>query len=194
MRKKQPRFARGRSAEHHDADAPLQLLDEAALLRRVDALERPFLLALDCIQDPHNLGACLRAADGAGVDTVILPKDRSAKVNETVRRVACGAAEELAIAQVVNLAQVIQALQQRRNCWVVGAADQADNELHQADLRGPLLLVIGAEGSGLRRLTRERCDQLVRIPMRGALPCLNASVATGICLYEALRQREAAES
>jgi len=148
----------------------------------------PFLLVLDGVTDPHNLGACLRSADAAGVQAVIVPKDRAATLNATVRKVACGAAEVVPLIAVSNLARCLDKLKQR-GLWLVGADGEAECDLWQQDLRGPLALVMGAEGKGLRRLTRERCDWLVRLPMQGSVSSLNVSVATGICLFEALRQR-----
>lgn len=160
--------------------------DLAALL---DGLDRaPFLLVLDGVTDPHNLGACLRSADAAGVDAVIVPKDKSASLNATVRKVACGAAEIVPFITVTNLARTLQELQQR-GIWIFGAAGEADQALYDADLTGPLALVLGSEGKGLRRLTREHCDALVAIPMAGEVSSLNVSVSTGVCLFEAVRQR-----
>lgn len=146
------------------------------------------LLILDGVQDPHNLGACLRSADAAGVHAVIAPRDRAAGVTATVRKVACGGAESVPFIQVTNLARTLRYCQEQ-GIWLVGASGEADMELYEADLAGPLGLVLGAEESGLRRLTKEHCDNLVRIPMLGRVESLNVSVATGICLYEALRQR-----
>jgi len=147
-----------------------------------------FLLVLDGVQDPHNLGACLRSADAAGVQAVIAPKDRSASLTPTVRKVASGAAEAVPFIQVTNLARTLRKLKQA-GIWLVGAAGEAGASLFDADLTGPLALVMGAEGKGLRRLTRETCDTLVHIPMAGTVASLNVSVATGICLFEAVRQR-----
>lgn len=160
-----------------------QLLD---LLDRLD--HPPLLLVLDGVTDPHNLGACLRSADAAGVDAVIIPKDKSVGLNATVRKVACGAAETVRLVAVTNLARCLDKLKER-GVWLVGAADQADSSLYDQDLKGAIAMVMGSEGSGLRRLTRESCDFLVSIPMAGALSSLNVSVATGVCLYEARRQR-----
>jgi 23S rRNA (guanosine2251-2'-O)-methyltransferase len=158
----------------------------------IEQLEHPaFLLILDGIQDPHNLGACLRSADAAGVDAVILPKDRSAPLNATVRKVACGAAEVVPVVRVTNLARVMRQLRDA-GIWIYGAAGEADSTLYDIDLCGPLALVLGGEGKGLRRLTREHCDGLVSIPLAGSVSSLNVSVATGICLFEARRQRAAA--
>lgn len=154
--------------------------------------EPPLLLILDGITDPHNLGACLRTADAAGVHAVIAPADRSAGLTPVACKVASGAAETVPFVQVSNLARTLRHLQEAHRLFLVGAAGEAERSLYDADLRGPLGLVMGAEGSGLRRLTREQCDLLVHLPMHGRVESLNVSVATGICLYEALRQRGAA--
>lgn len=154
----------------------------------LDNLEIPFLLILDGVTDPHNLGACLRNADGAGVHAVIVPRDRSAQLNATVKKVACGAAETVPVISVTNLARTMRLLQER-NIWIVGTAGEADHTLYQSKLTGPLALVMGAEGEGMRRLTREHCDELISIPMAGSVSSLNVSVATGVCLFEAVRQR-----
>ena len=154
----------------------------------------PFLLILDGVQDPHNLGACLRSADGAGVHAVIAPKDRSVGLTPVVSKVASGAAESVPFFQVTNLVRTLKALQRDYGVWLVGTAGESDRILYQADLKGPLALVMGGEGKGMRRLTREACDYLVRLPMHGAVESLNVSVATGICLYEAVRQRSAVKS
>lgn len=138
--------------------------------------------------DPHNLGACLRTADAAGVHAVIVPKDKSASLTPVARKVACGAAETVPLVRVTNLARCLRGLQEL-GVWLVGTAGEATTSLYQADLKGPLALVMGAEGKGMRRLTREHCDLLVTIPMHGHVDSLNVSVATGICLYEAVRQR-----
>jgi 23S rRNA (guanosine2251-2'-O)-methyltransferase len=165
------------------------VLGEGALDDLLDQLDGPpFLLVLDGVQDPHNLGACLRTADAAGVTAVIVPRDRAAGLSPVVRKVASGAAEIIPLIQVTNLARTLKGLKDR-NIWIVGTDDQADKSIYDADLKGPLALVLGAEGPGLRRLTKENCDTLVTIPMRGAVESLNVSVATGVVLYEALRQR-----
>lgn len=149
----------------------------------------PFLLVLDGVTDPHNLGACLRTADAAGVHAVIAPRDRACGLNATVRKVASGAAETVPFVQVTNLARTLRLLRDN-GVWVVGTAlEGASGSLYQGRLTGPLALVLGAEGQGLRRLTRENCDELVYIPMHGLVESLNVSVATGIALFEALRQR-----
>lgn len=148
----------------------------------------PFLLVLDGVQDPHNLGACLRSADAAGVHAVIAPRDRAVGLTPVVRKVASGAAETVPFIQVTNLARTLRMLKDK-GLWTVGADAEGDGDVFSADLRGPTVLVMGAEGQGMRRLTREHCDLLVRIPMQGTVESLNVSVATGICLFEAVRQR-----
>jgi 23S rRNA (guanosine2251-2'-O)-methyltransferase len=156
---------------------------EKALYELLDALEHaPLFLVLDQITDPHNLGACLRTADGAGVDAVILPKDGACPINETVRRVASGAAESVNVFYVTNLARSLKELQ-KRGVWVVGLADTAPQSIFEAELSRPSALVLGAEGKGMRKLTQEHCDQLVSIPMHGSVSSLNVSVATGVVLY-----------
>ncbi len=150
--------------------------------------EPPLLLVLDGVQDPHNLGACLRVADGAGAHAVIAPKDRSCGLTTAAIKVASGAAESVPYIVVTNLARTMRDLKER-GIWLIGADDEAPQSLYAAKLEGALGLVLGAEGEGLRRLTKESCDGLVSIPMRGAVESLNVSVASGICLYEARRQR-----
>ncbi len=163
--------------------------DEAYLYELLDGLEHaPFLLVLDGVTDPHNLGACMRSADAAGVDAVIAPKDNSAGLSPVARKVACGAAEVVPFIPVTNLARTLEKLK-ARGVWVKGAAGEATETLYSTELTGPVALVMGAEGEGLRRLTRETCDSLLKIPMAGTVSSLNVSVATGICLFEALRQR-----
>jgi len=163
----------------HDADLDA-LLDNLS--------EPPLLLILDGVQDPHNLGACLRTADAAGVHAVIAPKDRAVGLNSTVRKVASGATETMPFISVTNLARTLRNLKDR-GIWLIGTAGEAEQSLYQADLSGPVAIVMGAEEKGLRRLTRETCDALVTLPMAGSVSSLNVSVATGVCLYEALRQR-----
>ena len=148
----------------------------------------PFLLVLDGVTDPHNLGACMRTADAVGVQAVIVPKDKSASLTPVARKVACGAAETVPFVRVTNLARFLRSLQDK-GVWLIGTAGEANATLYQADFKGPVALVMGAEGKGMRRLTREHCDQLINIPMLGHVDSLNVSVATGVCLYEALRQR-----
>jgi 23S rRNA (guanosine2251-2'-O)-methyltransferase len=155
----------------------------------LDALtEPPLLLVLDGVTDPHNLGACLRVADGAGAHAVIAPKDHAAGLNATVSKVASGAADTVPYFMVTNLARTLGELKER-NIWVIGTAGEAEKSIYQVDLKGPTALVLGAEGPGMRQLTRKTCDELVHIPMKGAVDSLNVSVASGVCLYEALRQR-----
>ena len=159
------------------------ILDEAA--------SAPLVLALDGVTDPHNLGACLRVADGAGVHAVIAPKDHAVGLNATVAKVASGAAETVPYLMVTNLARSLTEMKER-DIRVIGTSDDAEATLYDIDLSGPVALVLGAEGAGLRQLTRKTCDVLVRIPMAGAVESLNVSVAAGVCLYEALRQRRPA--
>lgn len=150
--------------------------------------EPGFFLVLDGVQDPHNLGACLRTADAAGVHAVIVPKDNAVGLTPVVKKVACGAAEIVPFFAVTNLARTLRTLRDA-GVWIVGAAGEAESSLYQARFKGPLAIVMGAEEQGLRRLTRELCDELVYIPMAGSVESLNVSVATGICLFEAIRQR-----
>ena len=173
------------------AEARLQpALDEAALKTLLADLEvPPFLLILDGVQDPHNLGACLRTADAAGIHAVIAPRDKACGLTSTVRKVASGAAETVPFVQVTNLVRTMKSLQQD-GIWVIGTDLATDDSLFDTDLSGPLALVLGAEEKGLRRLTREACDALVKLPMHGSVQSLNVSVSAGVCLYEAVRQRE----
>ena len=172
----------------HSLDELLEKLEasqaDVPLAQRV----QPLLLVLDGVTDPHNLGACLRVADGAGAHAVIAPKDHAAGINATVAKVASGAAETVPYFMVTNLARTLGELKER-NIWVIGTSDTATQTVYDADLRGPLALVLGAEGDGMRQLTAKTCDQLVRIPMQGAVESLNVSVASGVCLFEAVRQR-----
>ena len=166
------------------------LASEGSLDAMLDAIEgTPLVLVLDGIQDPHNLGACLRTAEAAGVNLVVICKDRSAGITPVVRRAASGAAETLNIIQATNLARVLRALK-KHGIWLTGTSDEASDSLYATDLTGPLALVMGNEGTGLRRLTMELCDYLVSIPMAGQVESLNVSVATGVCLYEICRQRQ----
>jgi 23S rRNA (guanosine2251-2'-O)-methyltransferase len=171
------RVREGRQYQENDLPALLENLEQS-----------PFLLILDGVTDPHNLGACLRSADAAGVHAVIVPRDRSAQLNATAKKVACGAAETVPLIRVTNLARTMRFLQEQ-NVWIVGTAGEADHNLYQSKMTGPMALVMGAEGDGMRRLTREHCDELISIPMAGSVSSLNVSVATGICLFEAVRQR-----
>ncbi len=170
-------------------DTPIPYKDIHDILES-DLKEPPFFLILDGVEDPHNLGACLRVADAMGVNAVIAPKDRAAGLSATVRKVASGAAETVPFIAVTNLARTMRELQEA-GVMIVGTAAEAEQDLFSMELSGPVALVLGAEGSGLRRLTAETCDVLVSIPMFGSVESLNVSVASGICLYEARRQRQA---
>ena len=180
-------------ANHQGVIAHVMTLDhlvsEEDLERLVEARgEETFLLILDGVQDPHNLGACLRSADAAGVDAVIVPRNNAVSITATVSKVACGAAETVPFIQVTNLVRTLRMLKDA-GVWLVGADGTAKQSLYDIDLRGALALIMGGEGEGLRRLTRENCDYLARLPMAGTVESLNVSVATGICLFEAVRQR-----
>jgi 23S rRNA (guanosine2251-2'-O)-methyltransferase len=167
-------------------------LDEDDLMAIIAGQVQPLVLILDCVQDPHNLGAILRTADAAGVHAVVAPKDKAVGITDTVRRVSVGAADHVPFAQVTNLARTMEKLK-AAGLWLVGTSDHAKSKsIYQLDLRGPLALVMGAEEKGMRRLTEENCDFLASIPMAGKVECLNVSVATGVCLFEAVRQRSAA--
>ncbi len=156
----------------------------------LDALdEAPFILILDGVTDPHNLGACLRSADAAGVHMVIAPKDNAASITDVVRKVACGAAESVPFIPVTNLVRTMKQLQER-DVWIAGTTGDAEQDMYQANLKGGLAIVMGAEGDGMRRLTQENCDFLIKIPMAGEVSSLNVSVATGVTLFEAVRQRQ----
>ena len=183
---------RFRDANHQGVVAvvkPLPQLVEADLVPLLSESKKPCLiLILDGVTDPHNLGACLRSADAAGVDFVVIPKDKNVSITPVVSKVACGAAEMIPVVQVINLARAIEILQQE-GVWVYGAAGEATESLYQLDCTGNIAVVMGGEGDGLRRLTRERCDGLFSLPMQGCVESLNVSVATGVTLYEILRQR-----
>jgi 23S rRNA (guanosine2251-2'-O)-methyltransferase len=186
---KNPRSLGRRTHSHSDFQAVVPGLDENRLLELIDKLDHPpLLLILDTVQDPHNLGACLRTADAVGVDAVIAPKDRSVGLTDTVRRVACGGAERVPFSQVTNLARLIKQLQEK-NIWIIGTDSEASDDIYKADLTGPVALVMGSEGEGLRRLTKESCDKVVRIPMKGSVESLNVSVAAAVCLFEIVRRR-----
>ena len=161
---------------------------EGDLFEILDNKEQPLLLILDCVQDPNNLGAILRTADGAGVDAVIAPKDKAVGLTDTVRRVAVGAAESVPFVKVTNLARTMRELKER-GVWLVGTSDQATQSLYETDLKGAVAIVMGREGEGMRQLTEKECDFLVNFPMKGTVDCLNVSVSAGVCLYEAVRQR-----
>jgi 23S rRNA (guanosine2251-2'-O)-methyltransferase len=157
-------------------------LGEDAIDTILSKTDKAFVLVLDCVTDPHNLGAILRTADGAGVDAVIAPKDKSVGLTETVQRIAVGAAASVPFIRVTNLSRTMKKLQKEHGLWLIGTSDKATQTLYDMDFKGP-------EGPGLRRLTEENCDLLIGIPMAGKVDCLNVSVATGVCLYEAVRQR-----
>lgn len=181
-------------AGHDRHQGVVAFAEPASLARNVTELldglgkNNALLLILDGVTDPHNLGACLRVADGAGADAIIVPKDRSAQLNTTVSKVASGAAETMPFVAVTNLARAMRELKDA-GIWLIGTADDAPKTLYEVDLKGPVAIVMGAEGEGLRRLTKETCDELVHIPMYGGVASLNVSVASGICLFEATRQR-----
>lgn len=187
--------ARLRQLAGHDRHQGVVALAEPAAVARtigelLDSLtgEPALILILDGVTDPHNLGACLRVADGAGAHAIIVPKDRSAQLNATVSKVASGAAETMPFVAVTNLARAMRELQDA-GVWLIGTSDDAEKTLYDVDLTGPTAIVMGAEGEGMRRLTKETCDELVSIPMLGGVESLNVSVASGVALYEARRQR-----
>lgn len=171
----------------------IALVDPLSLAQDIDEVfdsmqSPPFLLVLDGVTDPHNLGACLRTADAAGVHAVIAPKDRAVGLSPVVERVACGAAQSVPYIMVTNLARQLRDLKDR-GVWLIGTDERGPQTLHEVDQRGAVAWVMGAEGAGMRRLTREACDHLVNIPMAGSVESLNVSVATGVCLFETVRQR-----
>ncbi|MET1116608.1 MAG: 23S rRNA (guanosine(2251)-2'-O)-methyltransferase RlmB [Comamonas sp.] len=171
-----------------EATKQVTSLDELLENLEESGVKNPLLLVLDGVTDPHNLGACLRVADGAGAHAVIAPKDHAAGINATVAKVASGAAETVPYFMVTNLARTLNELKER-NIWIIGTSGDAEKNVYQVDLKGPVALVLGAEGDGMRQLTRKTCDELVSIPMQGAVESLNVSVASGVCLFEAVRQR-----
>jgi 23S rRNA (guanosine2251-2'-O)-methyltransferase len=164
------------------------LMSEADLSEHLSKVTVPLILILDGVTDPHNLGACLRSADAAGVTAVVFPKDKSADVNDVARKVASGAAETVPWVRVTNLARTIESLKQA-GVWVIGTDGDAEESLYEQDLSGPCAMVLGSEGAGMRRLTRDLCDFVVKLPMAGSVSSLNVSVAAGVCLFEAVRQR-----
>ena len=164
-------------------------MDEVEGLNYLNKInDEPFILILDQVQDPRNLGACLRSAEGAGVNLVVIPSDRSAGITDVVRHVAAGAAESIPLMRSRNLARTLRNIRDQ-GVFILGTSDQAKQSLYEVDFSGSIGLVMGAEGNGIRRLTADLCDQLIKIPMSGVVECLNVSVATGICLFEAKRQR-----
>ena len=172
----------------HSTATNIEVKDEAFLGNLLIEREGLLLLVLDCVQDPHNLGACLRSADGAGVDAVIIPRDKSVTLTPAAIKVSCGGAENVPVIRVTNLARVLQKLKDG-GVWLVGTTDQATQSIYDTDLKGNIAIVMGAEGKGMRRLTEEACDFKVFIPMVGKVECLNVSVAAGVCMFEAVRQR-----
>lgn len=169
---------------------PLPDYGEPDLISLLEASKKPgLILILDGVTDPHNLGACLRSADATGVDFVMIPKDKSASITPVVSKVACGAAESVPLVRVTNLVRAMDILKEQ-GVWIYGAAGEADSTLYQIDCSGTIAIAMGAEGEGLRRLTREHCDGLFSLPMSGAVESLNVSVATGVSLYEVIRQRQ----
>lgn len=169
--------------------AAVNALDESDLPELLERSEKSLVLVLDGVTDPHNFGACLRSAAAAGVSVVVSPRDRSAPINATVRKASAGAADRIPVVRVTNLARALDVLKQA-GVWLVGLAGEAEQSLYQLDLSGAIAIVMGGEGEGLRRLTREHCDYLARIPMPGDTESLNVSVATGVALFEAVRQRQ----
>ncbi|MEI6892258.1 MAG: 23S rRNA (guanosine(2251)-2'-O)-methyltransferase RlmB [Pontiella sp.] len=177
-----------RKNAHSTGTKPL-IKDETELLALLEKAKNPLILILDCIQDPHNLGACLRSANGAGVDAVIMPKDRAVGVTQTAISVSCGGAAHTPIFRVTNLARTMETLKDH-GIRIAGTSDHKGTEnLYTADLSGPLALVMGSEAKGIRQLTLKNCDLLLEIPMAGFVECLNVSVATGVCLFEIVRRR-----
>lgn len=185
-----PRSKGERQHTHTDFTKPIVELSEDDLLELISKLDHPaLLLVLDSVQDPHNLGACLRTASASGADAVVAPKDRAVAITDTVRRVASGGAEHVPFVRVTNLARTLDHLKEA-GVWIVGTSDKGFQSLYEIDLKGPIAIVMGAEGEGIRRLTQDKCDFLAKIPMKGKVDCLNVSVAAGVCLFEAVRQRE----
>ena len=182
-----PREARANA--HSSTSTGVARLSEDGLYSLIEDNREILLLVLDGVQDPHNLGACLRSAEGAGVAAVVVPRHKSSPVTDTVVRVACGGAENVPVVAVGNMARFLEKIREEYAIQVIGTADEADRTLYDCDLTGALALVLGAEGEGMRRLTKENCDVLVGIPMQGEVECLNVSNAAAVCLYEAVRQR-----
>lgn len=183
-----PREARANV--HSSTSTGIARLTEDDLFDRIAQKEDVLLLVLDGVQDPHNLGACLRSAEGAGVLAVIVPRHKASPVTETAVRVSCGGAMYVPVVSVGNMARFLERIREECGIRVVGTADEADCDLFECELTGPLAIVLGAEGEGMRRLTKENCDTLIRIPMLGNVECLNVSNAAAVCLYESIRQRE----
>lgn len=189
VRKFDANSSRGRGRDSAPKSGkPGKARPEEDLYEIIAGQDAPLLLILDCVQDPHNLGAILRTADGAGVAAVVAPRDKSAGITDTVRRISVGAADSVPFIQVTNLARTMRKLQEA-GVWLVGTSDAGEGTLYESKLTGPLGIVMGAEGTGMRRLTEDSCDFLIKIPMKGSVECLNVSVATAVCLYESVRQR-----
>lgn len=182
------REGEARENKHARGGRTTKARPEEDLYELIAEQEAPLLLILDCVQDPHNLGAILRTADGAGVTAVVAPRDKSAGITDTVRRISVGAADSVPFIQVTNLSRTMKRLQDE-GVWLVGTSDAGTQTLYETKLTGSLGIVMGAEGTGMRRLTEDNCDFLIQIPMAGKVECLNVSVATAVCLYEAVRQR-----
>lgn len=190
--RRSPEARANRHAAAAGSEGIARMAEDDLYLRADDRNAPPaFFLVLDGVQDPHNLGACLRSAEGAGVDAVIVPRHQSCRVTDTVVRIACGAAARVPVVAVSNLARTLEQLD-KHLVKCVGTSDRATDDLYDTELTGPLAIVLGAEENGLRRLTTERCNQLIRIPMAGKVECLNVSAATAVCLFEAVRQRSLA--
>lgn len=178
----------------HASSSKALIKDESELGSLLDKVEVPLILILDCVQDPHNLGACLRSANGAGVDAVIIPKDKAAPITETAIAISCGGASHTPIFRVTNLARTMDDLK-KRDIWIAGTSDHlGTQDLYETDLTGPLALVMGSEAKGIRQLTQNKCDFLISFKMAGFVECLNVSVATGVCLFEIVRQRKQNEA
>lgn len=186
-KKKRTKENEARTNTHSKGSLIYPTLSEDELIEKIQFNSSAIVLILDCIQDPRNLGACLRTADAVGAIGVIAPKDKSSKITETVAQVSCGGSESVPYVQVVNLSRTIKKLQ-KAGMWIVGTSDQGDECIYNINLKGKIAIALGAEGKGLRRLTIENCDHLVSIPMSGKVDCLNVSVAAGVCLFEIYRQ------
>lgn len=185
---RQTRHRGGRSNTHAPGRYRHEVMSDADALGQIEDMKDPFILVLDGVQDPHNLGACMRSADAAGVDFVFAPKKHTSGITETVRRISCGGADRIPYIQVGNLGQLLAQLQEL-GIILIGTGDEESKLLYECDFRGGIGLVMGSEGRGIRQKIAERCDHLVKIPMIGDVECLNLSVATGVCLFEAVRQR-----
>jgi 23S rRNA (guanosine2251-2'-O)-methyltransferase len=179
----------GRENAHFGDRVAIEPMDEKQFLAKLRETDDPFVLVIDGVQDPHNLGACLRSADAAGVDFVVAPQKHTVGLTETVRRIACGGADRVPYIQVQNLNRTLEKMKEI-GLWIVGTGDQESQLLYEVDMKGPLAIVLGREDLGVRKAIADKCDFLVKIPMLGHVDCLNLSVATGVCLFEAVRQRQ----